>query len=118
MVCVSFTMNIHGNLRIELEERRRWELIGEAEFANFFNTVSQLPHVKQLLEKCPDLDLLPHSSGIVERKQKKTLRAMVWQNLGNCSDQMFLKENSQHVSEFNDQLLVTMQCEEKPSLDK
>ena len=36
----------------------------------------------------------------------------------NCADQMFLKENSQHVSEFNDQQLVTMQFKEKPSLDK
>ena len=42
----------------------------------------------------------------------------MWQNLGNCADQMFLKENSQHVSEFNNQQLVTMQCKEKPSLDK
>ncbi len=43
---------------------------------------------------------------------------MVWQNLGNCADQMFLKENSQPVLEFNDHQLVTMQCKEKPSLDK
>ena len=108
----------HGNLRIEPEERRIWELIGDDEFAQFFNTVCQLPHVQQLLEKFPDLDLLLHSSGIVYRKLKNTLRAMVWQNLGSCAAQIFLKENSQPVLEFNDQQLVTMQCKEKPSLDK
>lgn len=108
----------HGNLRIEHEERRMWELIGEAEFADFFKTVCQLPHVQQLVQKSPDLDLLPHSSGIVYRKLKKTLRAMVWQNLGNCADQMFLKENNQPVLEFNDHQLVSIQCKEKPSLDK
>ena len=109
----------HGNLRIELEERRMWKLIDDAEFANFFNTVCQLPHVQQLLEKCSDLDLPPHSIGIVYKKLKNTLRAMVWQNLGNCADQMFLKENSQPVLEFNAQQLVTMQCNEKrSSLDK
>ena len=43
-----------GNLRIELAKRQRWELTGNAEFANFFKTVCQLPHVQQLLEKCPD----------------------------------------------------------------
>ena len=43
---------------------------------------------------------------------------MVLENLGNCADQMFHKENSQHVSEFNDQQLVTMPCKEKLSLDK
>ena len=42
-----------GNLRIELKKRQMWELIGDAEFANFFKTVCQLPHVQQLLEKCP-----------------------------------------------------------------
>ena len=66
-----------GNLGIELKKRQIWGLIGDAEFANFFKTVCQLPHVQQLLEKCPDLDLLPHSSGIVYRKLKNTLRAMV-----------------------------------------
>ena len=40
------------------------------------------------------------------------------QNLGNCADQMFLKENSQPVLEFNNRQLVTMQSKEKPSLDK
>lgn len=105
-----------GQLKIQLEERRQWELCGDVEFANFFKIVCQLPHVRQLLEQSPNLDLLPHSSSIIYRNLKTTLKAMVWHNLGTCADEMFLTANHQPVTEFNDQQLVTMQCEDKPSL--
>lgn len=115
-LCAYYCEN--DKLKIDPQERRLWEVRGDVEFSEFFTSVCQLPHVIKLLEDSPELDLLPHSSTIVYRKLKRTLRAMVWQYLGDCSERMFLKENNKPVVEFTDYQLLRMQCIEKASLDK
>jgi hypothetical protein len=95
----------NGSLKIQLEEREMWELRGNFEFSVFFKHVCQLPYVRELVTQSATLNLLPHCSNLVYRNLKNTLRAMVWQGLGHCADQMFLDENNDAVAEFNNSQL-------------
>ena len=51
-----------GILKLETDQRCNFELNGDAEFASFFETVCNLPHVKKFLSESPELNLLPQHS--------------------------------------------------------
>lgn len=108
----------NGKLVVSREDRIAWEIDGTNEFAEFYNVVCNIPHIQNLADTDHNLSLLSHHSNIVLKKFKTTLQKMVWLDLGNCADKMFVDTNGKIVSEFNESNLVSLSALTEASLDQ
>lgn len=79
----------NGKLSISKADRREWETCGREEFNEFYIHVCNLPHIVNLSDMNPDLELFAHSSDLVLKNLKTTLQNIIWQGLGGSAYESF-----------------------------
>ena len=108
----------HGKVSVSLEDRIAWERYGMEEFSQFFKHVCSLPQVLEYVKCNMSSNLLVHNSQLVANCLKNTVKKMVWENLGNVAQKMFVTEKGEFVVEFDRSQLVHMSVVETHSLKK
>ena len=89
---VSFFRFEHGKVSVSLEDRIAWERYGMEEFSEFFKHVCSLPQVLEYVKCNMSSNLLVHNSQLVANCLKNTVKKMVWENLGNVAQKIFVTE--------------------------
>ncbi len=108
----------NGTVLVDLDDRIAWEKKGMAEFNSFFHHVCSLPHIKEHVSNNMNSNLVDHNAQIVSNQLKSTLKKMVWENLGEVAEKLFLTKDGEFVKEFNCSQLARISLIEKHSLDK
>ena len=93
MLLSKFSVGNNMVSHIKRADRIEWETYGATEFEAFYKAVCNLPQVKDLCVKQPDLHLFGHDINIVYRKYKHVLQDLLWGSTYNGnSGQIFVEE--------------------------
>ena len=104
---------------VDLDDRISWETKGMAEFSSFFHHICSLPHSKEYVTNNVNSNLVDHNVQLISNQLKSILKKMVWENLGEVAEKMFLtKDDGKFVKEFNCSQLAKISLIEKHGLNK
>ena len=85
---------IGNKLVASRESTTQYETHGDKEFKKFYKSVCDLPHVKDLYQEEPKLNLLPHHHSAILTKYRSVLRSMVFES---HTSSLFTKINGEEI---------------------